>query len=171
MARVYLVDGYNFLQRSCQKLLAGRSLEGAREALARRMEDFLACSEPDAAVVLVFDGARGVPSRDLRSGRLTVRFSRPPQSADDAILAAVRVSEAPGDLCVVTSDYLDIARRLAGLRCRHLSCEAFAEEVASRTSRSEERGSVPGSGEKPAPPSPEEREGWLSDFGLGGEED
>lgn len=107
-AETWLIDGFNVVQVA---LLGGRDRSGwwgapQRAELLSRAEAF---EDPDASVVVVFDGARDVEP-DGRPGRVQPVFA---PSADEWLLDRVRRAEDPGALVVVTAD-----RRLAG-RARH----------------------------------------------------
>src|SRR6187551_2704237 len=110
--RTIILDGYNVIHRS--PAFDPKDLEdlaGAREKLVNLLSWALG-SEGDASFVLVFDGAN-VGQAERRSvgtgGRVEVRFSRPPQSADDLIKALVDEWASSRPLTVVTSD-IDVAR-------------------------------------------------------------
>jgi predicted RNA-binding protein with PIN domain len=106
--RLILVDGYNLILRSpAFKPGPGRTLRESREKLVNLLS--WAVGTQDARFLVVFDGsdARG---DDESAGRIEVRFSRPPQKADDLIRTLVeeRVGRV-ARLTVVTSD-LEVAR-------------------------------------------------------------
>ena len=99
--REWLVDGFNVIQVG---LLAGREREhwwgpARRSELRERTEQL---DDPDAEVLLVFDGSEPGPAE---TGRTRTIFA---PSADDWILARLRQAADPGDIHVVTAD-----RRLA----------------------------------------------------------
>lgn len=103
----YIVDGYNAIRRDAvlRRLETEGGLEAGRDALLSRIlaSGILA----KARVLVVFDGSNerghaGAASR--RHPKLNVRFSRSPQSADDAILALLESNEASQETCVVTAD-------------------------------------------------------------------
>ena len=106
--RLILVDGYNLILRS-PSLKPGpdRTLRESREKLVSLLA--WAVGTGEARFLVVFDGSeqRG---EDESSGGVEVRFSRPPQKADDLIRTLVeeRVTRV-GRLTVVTSD-LEVAR-------------------------------------------------------------
>jgi predicted RNA-binding protein with PIN domain len=106
--RLILVDGYNLILRS-PSLKPGpdRTLRESREKLVNLLAWAVGVGE--AHFLVVFDGSeqRG---DDESSARIEVRFSRPPQKADDLIRTLVeeRVMRV-GRLTVVTSD-LEVAR-------------------------------------------------------------
>ena len=84
--RLIIVDGYNLILRSSAlKPGEGRTLRESREKLVNLLS--WAIGSAEAQFLVVFDGAEG--GRDQGPGRVEVRFSRPPESADDLIRALV----------------------------------------------------------------------------------
>ena len=110
--RTILLDGYNVIHRSPAfdpKDLG--DLAAAREKLVNLLSWAMG-SEGDASFVLVFDGANvGAAARRSAGsgGRVDVRFSKPPQTADDLIKALVEEWSDSRDVTVVTSD-LEVAQ-------------------------------------------------------------
>jgi len=106
--RLVVVDGYNVILRS-PELRPGpkRSLREARAKLVSLLS--WAVGSGEARFLVVFDGAEASPSVS-GSERVEVRYSRPPEKADDLIRSLVeeRVERVEG-LTVVTSD-LEVAR-------------------------------------------------------------
>ncbi len=106
--RLIIVDGYNLIHRSAA-LRPGpdRTLRQAREKLVNLLS--WAVGSGDAKFLVVFDGAEGISSEE-RQGRVEVRYSRPPKSADDVIRGLVEEQMRRIDrITVVTSD-LEVAR-------------------------------------------------------------
>jgi predicted RNA-binding protein with PIN domain len=106
--RLIVVDGYNVILRTPQlKPGAERTLRESREKLLNLLT--WAFGPGDVRFMVVFDGADG-PSADGRTGRIEVRYSRPPQKADDLIREVVEDQIRKVErLTVVTSD-LEVAR-------------------------------------------------------------
>jgi len=162
----YLIDGYNLLHRAYGSWLRELGLERAREQLEARLEAF-AHAEPDARIVLCYDGRGARSTRSERLPGLEVRFSSGGTSADELILDLARSAERAASIMVVTSDVVDIAGRVRQLGCRHRSSEEFAAEVAraidaprgARTSR------------EPPRISAKETDAWLREFDLHPEDD
>src|SRR5262245_58122185 len=78
--RLIVVDGYNLILRTAAlKPGPGRTLREARTKLVNLLS--WAYGSGDARFVVVFDGDE-TPGREESSGRVDVRFSRPPQKAD-----------------------------------------------------------------------------------------
>src|SRR5262249_54810958 len=105
--RVVILDGYNLIMRVPQLAPgAGRTLAEAREKLVNLLR--WAVGSGNADFIVVFDGARGF-ERAL-GGRVSVRFSRPPEKADDVIRRLVEEQVERGlTVTVVTAD-LEVAR-------------------------------------------------------------
>jgi predicted RNA-binding protein with PIN domain len=116
----WLVDGYNVIRRDPDLRGAeAQGLERARAALLRLVR--VAAERSGDRFTVVFDGApRAAPPP--ATGRIEVRFSRAPETADDVLVADAR---RLGDgAIVVTSDRTvqDAARR-AGATA--VTAEAF----------------------------------------------
>jgi predicted RNA-binding protein with PIN domain len=107
--RLIIVDGYNLIHRT-PVLRPGpdRSLEQARDKLLNLLA--WAIGTGDARFIVVFDGATGVRDEESGSPRVEVRYSKPPDKADDVIrrLVEERVDRVDR-LTVVTAD-LEVAR-------------------------------------------------------------
>jgi predicted RNA-binding protein with PIN domain len=105
--RLILIDGYNLVHRSGD-LRPGpdRTLRQAREKLVNLLSWAVG---GDVRFVIVFDGS-GEHGRDESSGRIEVRYSKPPEKADDLIRRLVE-RHVGGDrrVTVVTAD-LEVAR-------------------------------------------------------------
>jgi predicted RNA-binding protein with PIN domain len=106
--RLVLIDGYNLIHRApLLKPGPDRTLREAREKLLNLLA--WAVGTGDARFIVVFDGAEG-GGRDQSSARVDVRYSRPPEKADDLIRRLVEDQvERVERLTVVTSD-LEVAR-------------------------------------------------------------
>ena len=107
--RLIIIDGYNLIHRT-PTLRPGpeRSLEQSRDKLLNLLA--WAIGTGDAKFLVVFDGASDVRDDDTGTARVEVRYSKPPDKADDVIrrLVEERV-ERVDRLTVVTAD-LEVAR-------------------------------------------------------------
>jgi predicted RNA-binding protein with PIN domain len=105
--RLIVVDGYNLILRTATlRPEAGRTLRESREKLVNLLS--WAIGSGDARFIVVFDGAEGGGTPP--EGRVDVRYSRPPQKADDLIREIVEDQVDRVDrLTVVTAD-LEVAR-------------------------------------------------------------
>jgi predicted RNA-binding protein with PIN domain len=125
--RLILVDGYNLILRS-PSLKPGpdRTLRESRDKLVNLLAWAVGVGE--ARFLVVFDGSeqRG---EDESSGRIEVRFSRPPGKADDLIRTLVeeRVMRV-GRLTVVTSD-LEVARHARAMGADVALADLFMSSV------------------------------------------
>jgi predicted RNA-binding protein with PIN domain len=130
--RTIILDGYNVILRSpAFRPDESRDLAAARD----KLENLLAWSvgsEGEAKFVLVFDGAAvpaGESRRASKSGRVEVRFSKPPQKADDLIRTLVEEwIDRPGGVTVVTSD-LEIARHARAQGANVVLSDLFAASL------------------------------------------
>lgn len=154
--RLVLVDGYNLILRS-PTLKPGpeRTLREARDKLVNLLS--WAVGTGDARFLVVFDGAdqRGDDEGDAR---VEVRFSRPPEKADDLIRTLVedRV-ERVDRLTVVTSD-LEVARHARAMGAEIALADLFLSSILGPASGATE------TPEKPATISKKELEEWAALF-------
>jgi hypothetical protein len=150
--RLVIVDGYNVIHRS-PLLRPGpeRTLREAREKLV----NLLSWAVGVAHFLVVFDGAEA-GGGDEGQGRVEVRYSRPPQKADDVIRALVeeRIDRVE-HLTVVTSD-LEVARHARAMGADISLADLFLASML-------EPGS-PGTPEKPATLTKKELEEWAEIF-------
>lgn len=107
--RLVIVDGYNLIHRTpALRPGPGRTLREARQKLENLLSWTIGSG--DARFLVVYDGAEG-SGREAGGGRVEVRWSRPPQKADDVIRALVEemVEKEERIVTVVTAD-LEVAR-------------------------------------------------------------
>jgi predicted RNA-binding protein with PIN domain len=158
MSRDHLVviDGYNLIHRS-PDLKPGpeRTLEEAREKLVNLLSWTVGAG--DAHFLVVFDGASGGGGTATGSERVAVRWSRPPQKADDVIRDLVEDQiERVERLTVVTSD-LEVARHARAMGAELALSDLFLASVLGP-------GRAPEVGEKPGALSRKELEEWVEMF-------
>ena len=152
--RLVIIDGYNLIHRS-PDLRPGpeRTLHEARSKLLNLLSWALGAGE--VRFLVVFDGAEAA-GRDSRSGRVDVRYSRPPDKADDLIGRLVEEQvERVERLTVVTSD-LEIARHARALGADVALADLFLASALGPNH--------PGADEKPTTLSRREVEEWAEIF-------
>ena len=154
MARLIVVDGYNLILRS-PHLKPGpeRTMREAREKLVNLLSWALGAG--DARFLVVFDGSdeRGAP--ETKRGQVEVRFSRPPEKADDLIRRVVEDELRHTErLTVVTSD-LEVARHARAMGADVALSDLFLSSVLAPA------GTEP---EKPGTLSKKEIEEWAEIF-------
>ena len=154
--RLIVVDGYNVILRAPQLQPGpGRSLKESREKLVNLLAWMMGGEA--AQFLVIFDGAEGF-SRDETSGRVQVRFSRPPQKADDLIRHIVEDQVDRVDrLTVVTAD-LEVARHARAMGADVSLSDLF---LAAALGAGMEPGETP---EKPVTLSKAEIEEWAKLF-------
>jgi len=153
--RLIVVDGYNLILRTAAlKPGPGRTLRDARAKLLNLLA--WAYGAGDARFIVVYDGA-DVPGTEERGGRVEVRFSRPPQKADDLIREIVEreVSDYIR-LTVVTSD-LEVARHARAMGADIALADLFLASAIDPA----RPGEAP---EKPVTLSKRELEEWAALF-------
>jgi predicted RNA-binding protein with PIN domain len=148
----YLIDGHNLIGRLPDFSLSDPDDEAK---LMGRLQVW--CARRRVSATVFFDqGAAGLPS-SAQFGRLTVRFVRPPQTADTGIAAFLaRHGRGASQWIVVSSDgaVRGSSRRLGA---RTLLSEEFATGLTG--------GGGEAGDEKPDRPSPKEISDWLKLFG------
>ena len=152
--RLIIIDGYNVILRTPQlKPGEGRTLRESREKLLNLLT--WAFGPGDVRFLVVFDGADG-PVAQERAGRIEVRYSRPPQKADDLIRAVVEDQVQKVErLTVVTSD-LEVARHARAMGADIALADLFVASMLG-----------PAASEKPEKPtaiSKKELEEWAKLF-------
>ena len=150
-----VVDAYNLIHRTPElRPGPGLSLEESRAKLINLLSWVVGAGE--VRFLVVFDGAAG--GRDEPgSGRVRVRFSRPPQKADDVIRHVVEDEVEKVDrLTVVTSD-VEVARHARAMGAEIALGDLFVASILG--SRREARGD-----ERPARLSKRELEEWAEMF-------
>lgn len=125
--RLIVVDGYNVILRTpALKPGRGRTLREAREKLVNLLSWGVGSGE--ARFLVVFDGA-AARGPDQRSSRVEVRFSRPPEKADDLIRRIVEEQvEKVERLTVVTAD-LEVARHARAMGADVALADLFVASV------------------------------------------
>ncbi len=150
----YLIDGHNVIGQMRDISLSDPHDEDRLVALLVAW-----CHRRGASATVYFD--RGAPGVDgaARRGRLTVRFVRPPRTADVAIEDHLRrLGRGARDWTVVSSDH-DVRQAARRSGARTVDSAAFAARL--RTS------SAAPASEKPEGSSQEEVSAWLKEFRRG----
>lgn len=153
-----VVDAYNLIHRAPElRPGPGTSLEESRAKLINLLSWAVGLGE--ANFLVVFDGA-DVGRDDPGSGRVKMRYSRPPLKADDLIREIVEDQVDRVDrLTVVTSD-LEVARHARAMGADIALSDLFLASVlgAGRAG--------PKAEEKPASLSRKELEEWAALFRI-----
>jgi predicted RNA-binding protein with PIN domain len=155
--RLIIVDGYNVIHRSAA-LRPGpeRTLRQAREKLVNLLS--WAVGSGDAQFVVVFDGAEGV-SAEARQGRVEVRFSRPPKTADHLIRELVEERMRRIERITVVTGDLEVARHARAMGADVSLTDLFLASMMGPAS--------PENPEKPVSLSKKEIEEWAEIFRTG----
>jgi predicted RNA-binding protein with PIN domain len=158
--RLIILDGYNLILRSPHlKPGPGRTLEQAREKLLNLLAWTIGSGE--ARFVVVFDGATGSGGGDEHQGRVEIRFSRPPEKADDLIRRLVEREVENGRVTVVTAD-LEVARHARAMGADVSLADLFLASTLAPSQEAEP--------EKPAGLTKREIEEWAEIFKRGARE-
>jgi predicted RNA-binding protein with PIN domain len=158
-----LVDGYNAIRRVAHLKSAEEraGLEAGRRALLMA----IAASGVlrSQGVVVVFDGGpAGAASGPPPHRRLSVRYSVPPENADEAILSLLRKSRQPSDSVTVVTADSELAFQARSLGARTVSPEEWEALRVQRLKKP--RGPSRSGSDKPEP-SAGETDYWLRIFG------
>jgi predicted RNA-binding protein with PIN domain len=99
-----IVDGYNVIRRvrELRSVEQHYDLEAGRNALLNRIRSSRLL--PSTHVIVIFDGATGIPHSAPSPPGIDVRFSTPPQNADLAILTALKSRPVSSPVDVITAD-------------------------------------------------------------------
>ena len=168
--RTVVIDGYNLILRSpAFRPDDRRDMAMARDKLTNLLS--WAVGRGDIDFVVVFDGAEtGLgPSKSERNGRVWVRFSEPPRSADDVIKETVEELTSGGrEVTVVTSD-LEVAQHArthgATVALSDLfAASLFPERVEEDVARQRAVASADEGGDKPLGFSKKDMKEWLRVF-------
>jgi predicted RNA-binding protein with PIN domain len=137
-ARTVILDAYNVILRSpAFRPDERRDLAAAREKLVNLLSWTVGAGEVE--FVLVFDGANvpGGARGATGSNRVQIRFSKPPEKADDLIRRLVEEwAEVRDGLTVVTSD-LEVAAHARAQGASIVLSDVFAASLFA--DRTEER--------------------------------
>ena len=159
--RLVILDGYNLILRSSRlKPGPGRTLRESRAMLISLLSWMMGGN--DVRFVVVFDGAEDA-GRDESNGRVQVRYSRPPEKADDVIRRLVE-QKVGGDeqITVVTAD-IEVARHARAEGADVSLSDLFLASALGDVGR---EGAGPGdeASEKPVQLSKKELEEWAEIF-------
>ena len=160
--RLVIVDGYNLIHRTPMlKPGKDRTLEESREKLLNLLAWVFGAGE--ARFIVVFDGAEGMGDHPP-TARVEVRFSRPPDKADDVIrrLVEERIDRVDR-LTVVTAD-LEVARHARAMGADIAISDLF---LASALGPAKSAEASEGASEKPSTLSRKELEEWAELFKRG----
>jgi YacP-like NYN domain len=153
--RLIVVDGYNLILRA---------LRESREKLVNLLS--WAVGSGDARFIVVFDGAEG-GSRVDGSGRVEVRYSKPPENADALIRRIVEDQvERVERLTVVSSD-LEVARHARAMGADIAMGDLFLASAIGPASA--DGASAPEGADKPTTLSKKELAEWAELFSRRGE--
>jgi hypothetical protein len=166
MAETFIIDAYNLMRFFVPEERVAADLETSRQALERNLDAFRRTMGPGTRILLIYDGARSalIPARSGKG--LEVRFSRPPQTADDLVLELCWKLEGDPGLHVVTSDFSDIVVKIRSLRLKHWTSAEFARFARKRLAKTRTRAENLDGG-KPKTTSSLEAEKWVREFGFG----
>ena len=161
--RLIVIDGYNVILRAPElKPGPDRTLRDSRQKLLNLLS--WALGDVNARFIVVFDGADG-GGRDGGVGRVAVRFSRPPEKADDLIRRIVEEQMDRVDrLTVVTSD-IEVARHARAMGADISIADLFLASVLGPARQAEGKGEA--EVEKPTSLSKREIEEWAEMFKRG----
>jgi len=150
-----VIDGYNVIHRSAD-LRPGpeRTLEEARDKLINLLSWAVG---GEARFLVVFDGAEGGGESGADSGRVTVRWSRPPAKADDLIRTIVEDEIERGHRVTVVTADLEVARHARAMGASIALSDLFLGSVLGP-------GRVEGPEKPESPLSRKELEQWAEMF-------
>jgi predicted RNA-binding protein with PIN domain len=154
--RLIVIDGYNLVHRT-PSLRPGpdRSLHEARQKLLNLLSWTVGRGE--ATFLVVFDGA-DAGARGAGGGRVEVRWSRPPETADDVIRRIVEESMNRYERVTVVTADLEVARHARAMGADVSLSDLFITSVLGAA------GAAETPGEKPTALTRRELEEWAEVF-------
>jgi predicted RNA-binding protein with PIN domain len=162
-ARLIIVDGYNLILRS-PRLKPGpnRTLRESRGMLLNLLAWMMGAN--DARFIVVFDGAEDGVHAEQGTPRVEIRWSRPPEKADDVIRHLVE-KRVGGDehVTVVTSD-IEVARHARAEGADVSLADLFLASALGATAKAGESTGGEEGDEKPVSLSKKELEEWAEIF-------
>ena len=171
LERIILIDGYNLILRSpAFRPDDRRDLAASRDKLVNLLS--WAVGRGESEFVVVFDGADGSfgPRHTTRSGHVTVRFSKPPDTADDLIRSLVEEYTDCGEkVSVVTAD-VEVASQARACGATVVLSDIFAASLFPERAKEEvsrrrrERSPDEDGSDKPLGFSKKELEEWARLF-------
>ena len=152
--RVIIIDAYNVIHRTPQlRPGPGRTLRESRDKLVNLLSWMMA---QEAEFIVVFDGAEG-GGPDERSGRIDIRWSRPPEKADDVIRRLVEDQVEKVDRVTVVTADIEVARHARTMGAEIAISDLFMTSALGSTSDTAPE-------EKPTTLSRKELEEWAELF-------
>lgn len=141
----YIIDGHNLIAA-----MPGISLKDAQDerALLDVLRPF--ALRMDRELYVYFDQGRVGERNDLSLGRVHIRFSVPPRTADDAIHSHLRSIGKESPNWVVVSSDREILSHAERLGARRMTSAAFVQELIAE-------GEGEPSSDKPAQPLSEDQ--------------
>lgn len=166
--RLVILDGYNIILRS-PRLRPGptRTLRESRAMLVNLVSWMMGANE--VRFMIVFDGAEEM-GPDEPAGRVQVKYSRPPEKADDVIRKIVE-QRVGGDenITVVTGD-IEVARHARGEGADVSLSDLFLASAFGDLGRegAADKDKADGSDDKPVQLSKKELQEWAEIFSRRG---
>jgi predicted RNA-binding protein with PIN domain len=154
--RLIIIDGYNLIHRTPQlRPGEGRTLRESREKLVNLLSWIMGGEH--VRHLVVFDGSdAGGP--DEKSDAIEVRYSRPPDKADDLIRRIVEEKVGRVDRVTVVTADLEVARHARAMGADIALSDLFLASALGRDKDTE------GEPEKPTTLSRAELEEWAKVF-------
>ncbi|MGD2058923.1 MAG: NYN domain-containing protein [Anaerolineales bacterium] len=124
----YIIDGHNLIAAMPGINLADaqdeRTLLDVLQPFARRVARDL---------YIYFDQGRLGKRNSFSAGRMHIRFSVPPRTADDDIHAHLRSIGKEGPNWVVVSSDREVLAQAERVGARHMTSEAFVNEITAES--------------------------------------
>jgi len=157
----YIVDGYNlaFKDEELSRMIKAGDTEKVISLLVSRVKRVI--KEKSTRIVIVFDGKEGFYPKS-NYGRVEIKFSKKPQTADDIIRNFLRKIPNPKEWVVVTSDN-EIIFTARDHGAQNIKSEQFLAEPVKKQRRAKKNSGSTLSAEK-YNPSDVDVEFWLKQF-------
>jgi len=148
----YIIDGHNLVGK-----LPGLKLDDLddEQELIKLLQEY--CLQTGKDIEVYFDKSSSGHARARVHGRVTARFTRSGETADEAIARHLRrLGKEAANWTVVTSD-LQVQRAAKRARARLISSEEFSADLLAESAS-------PGGSDDPSI-NPDEIDEWLDLFG------
>jgi len=134
MKKNYIIDGYNVGYKipSVAKWIQSGDTDRAIQLIKNYANKLITKANQ---VILVFDGTNESSSKHTNKGKLQIKFSKKPQTADDVIRQFIRCQKNASQWIVVTSD-LEIRFTAEAMGAQILSSEQLIKNLQSNNSKS-----------------------------------
>lgn len=135
MKKNYIIDGYNLGYKipSVEKWIRSGETDRAIQLIKNYTSKLVQIANQ---VILVFDGTNETHGNNAKHGKLQIKFSKKPQTADDIIRQFIRSQKNASQWIVVSSDS-EIRFTAEDMGAQAMASEKFITFIKSKHSKSQ----------------------------------